>query len=75
MEPTDELLNNCEGIKLIALSTSIATILAQNLDLDNQNVIGNLLQGIGQNLLIIAAQNSKYQNCIQKCNDNIKNKT
>lgn len=70
MELDDKLLDNCDGVKLVALSSSIAVLLAQNLNLDDQNVVGNLLTGIGQNLLIIAAQNSKYQSCIQSCKDN-----
>jgi len=69
MEPKNNLLDNCEGIKLIALSASVSTLLAENLSLDDQNVVGNVLLGIGQNLIIIAAQATKNQNCIQACND------
>lgn len=75
MQSTDNLLDNCDGIKLVALSATIASFLAENLSLDDQNVIGNLLLGVGQNLVIIASQNSKYQNCIQTCEDYEVNKS
>ncbi len=69
MDSSKNLMDNCEGYKLITLATSIAIFLAENLSLDDQNVIGNLIVGVGQNLLIIAAQNSKFQGCIQTCKD------
>ena len=62
--------DNCTGIKLVALSASISTLLAENLSLNDQNIIGNVLQGIGQNLLIIAAQGSKNMSCLKVNDDN-----
>lgn len=68
---TQNLFDNCEGYKLMVLAAAIAGMLAENLSSDDQNVLGNVLQAIGQNLAIISAQNSKTQNCIQNSkNDN-----
>ncbi|MDD2376560.1 MAG: hypothetical protein PHD15_00825 [Clostridia bacterium] len=69
MGSVNNSLDNCDGIKLVALSASISALLAEYLNLDDQNVIGNVLCGIGQNLLIIAAQTSKNQNCLQARDD------
>lgn len=57
------LIDNSDGIKLIAVATYFSSVLAEKLSVDDQNVIGNFLLGVGQNLLIIAAQNSKNANC------------
>ena len=70
MECKENLLDNCDGFKLITLISSLSSVLAKNLSLDDQNLFGNILLGTGQGLLIIAAQNTKYQNCIQACKDN-----
>lgn len=69
MDCDDNSLDNCSGIKLVALSASISAILAENLSLDDQNVVSNILSSIGQNLALIAAQNSKYQSCIESFKD------
>ena len=66
MESENNSPDNREGIKLVALSASISTLLAENLSLNDQNVVGNVLTGIGQNLLIIAAQGSKNEDCLQE---------
>jgi|GEM_PF-2299181 len=75
MESKENLLDNCTGAKLVALTASIAALLAEQLSLDDQNVIGNVFCGLGQNLLVIAAQNSKYQSCVQACNDKNESKS
>lgn len=75
MESKNGTIDNCDGYKLITVATSIAIFLAENLSLDDQNVLGNLIVGVGQNLLIIAAQNSKYNDCVnQSTNNEISNK-
>lgn len=75
MNSNDNLLNNCCGIKLVTLSAALAGFIAEDLSLNDQNLLGNLLCGIGQNLLTIAAQNSKFQSCIQACKDNNNSET
>jgi hypothetical protein len=69
MEAENSSLDICDGIKLVALTASLSALLAENLSLDDQNVVGNVLLGVGQNLLIVAAQTSKNQNYLQACND------
>ena len=69
MECENNTLDNGEGIKLVAISGAISALLAEYLNLNDQNVIGNILCGIGQNLLIVAAQNSKYLSCIEELKD------
>lgn len=66
---TENLFNNCDGYKLLVLAVAIAGVLAESLSADDQNVLGNLLQAVGQNLQVIAAQNSKNQNIVDACNE------
>ncbi len=66
---TQNLFDNCDGYKLLVLAVAIAGMLAESLSLDDQNVLGNLLQAVGQNLQVIAAQNSKNQNIVDACNE------
>jgi len=69
MECENNTLDNSEGIKLVAISGAISVLLSEHLNLDDQNVIGNVLATISQNLLTIAAQNSKYLSCVEALND------
>ena len=52
--------------ELATLSTVIGVIIASKLNVNEQNVVGNFLVGVGQIILIIAAQ---AQN-IQSLNEN-----
>lgn len=49
--------------EIVFLSTIIGIIIASQLTLDDQNIVGNFLQGIGQNILIInaIASSSSFQ--------------
>lgn len=65
MNCKDNLLNNSNGIKLVTLSAYFASVLAEKLSIDDQNVMGSFLSAVGQNLSLIAAQNSKNADCIE----------
>ena len=43
------------GEEQTALAALLAVLIAKELNLDQMNVLGNFLQGVGQNILIIQA--------------------
>jgi len=43
-------------IELATLATIIAVIVANKLDINGQNVVGNFIEAVGQSILLIAAQ-------------------
>lgn len=45
----------CAGTDLILLAALVSIILAQDLDSLQQNILGNFIQAVGQNLTILAA--------------------
>lgn len=53
-------------LSFAALSAILGIVIAANLNQDNQNTIGNFLQGLGQVMLIIAAQSQNIQNCTEQ---------
>ena len=55
-------LFSLSGNEFGIIGAVIGYILCQNLDIDEQNSIGNLLELIGQMMLSIAAQNQVKQN-------------
>lgn len=63
-----------DGQKLVMISAIISCKLAEDLTSDEQNVLGNLLEAVGQNLLSIQAMNQMVEDCANKCqqssNDN-----
>jgi pantothenate kinase len=75
MDSTENLLDNCDGIKLVAIAASISALLAENLNLEDQNIVASIFSAIGQNLSVIAAQNSKFQICVQACKDSKTNES
>lgn len=51
--------NTCNsGSQLAILSSLIAALIAQELTVDEQNVLGNFIVSVGSSLLTIAAQNA-----------------
>jgi len=54
------------------LSSLLGILLIDNLDASQQNSIGNFIVGIGQTILIAAAQQQLLESNIEK-NDNIRN--
>ncbi|MCX8074468.1 MAG: hypothetical protein N2749_02640 [Clostridia bacterium] len=71
MEDPTKPIYNVDGERLIVVATAISIMLAEKLDVYEQGVIGNLLELIGQNLLVIQAVNNKtsYNNSIQSPNN------
>ena len=67
-----KLLLSISPIELATLSTIIGIILAAELTTDEQNVIGNVLQAIGQVMLVIAAHNSYISSEVEKVQDGMK---
>lgn len=53
-------LKNLSSCELVTLASILAISIAQELDVDDINVLGNFLTALGANLLTIAA--SKEQN-------------
>jgi len=47
--------------ELAALSTIVGVIIASKYNINQQNVVGNFLDGVGQTLFIIAAQAQNIQ--------------
>lgn len=61
--------NYCKDVdaqKIILVSAIISNKLAEKLTVDEQGVIGNLFEAVGQNLLVIQAVNQMLQDCAQK---------
>ncbi|MBZ9687282.1 hypothetical protein G9F72_013190 [Clostridium estertheticum] len=57
--------------ELATLATIIGIIIASKYNINQQNVIGNFLTGVAQNILIIAAQNQNLQTQEEnQCGDN-----
>ena len=53
---------DCTGNSIVLLSSAISIILAKDLNSDEQNLLGNFLQAVGQNLEIISSQTSYCAN-------------
>lgn len=47
--------------ELVSLGLALSLIIAEKNNLGQQNVLGNFIQGIGQAILVIAAQNQNIQ--------------
>jgi len=47
--------------ELVSLALALSLIIAEKSNLGQQNVLGNFIQGIGQAILVIAAQNQNIQ--------------
>ena len=47
--------------ELVSLGLALSFIIAEKSNLEQQNVLGNLIQDIGQAILLIAAQNQSIQ--------------
>lgn len=45
----------CAGTDLVLLAAMVSIILAQDLDSLQQNILGNFIQTVGQNLTVMAA--------------------
>ena len=64
-------------VKFSLLASLLGVLLIDNLDLDQQNSLGNFLENVGQNLLTAAAQGqtvqASQQNQIRKQIQSLKN--
>ena len=47
--------------ELVSLVLALSLVIAEKNNLGQQNVLGNFIQGIGQAILVIAAQNQNIQ--------------
>jgi len=54
------------------LASLLGILLIDNLDLDQQNALGNFIVGIGQSILTAAAQGQSLQNGDQQNDDHIR---
>ena len=56
--------------EMILLSSSLAILLTENLNVDEQNTLGNFLMTVGQNIILGAGQRTVREN--DKNNENNK---
>ena len=49
-------IEECTPSELATLAAIIAIIVANKLDINGQNVVGNFIEAVGQSILLIAAQ-------------------
>lgn len=54
-------LEECTPRELAILTTAIGIIISSKLNINQQNVVGNFLEGVGQIVLVIAAQAQNLQ--------------
>lgn len=69
------LNNNCnaEGNELVLLSAMVSFILANDLNPQEQNILGTFLQTIGQNLTLISAISDKCKSSKESDNNTYTN--
>ena len=54
-------IEECTPSELATLATIAGVIIASKLNVNGQNVVGNFIEGVGQSILIIAAQAQNLQ--------------
>lgn len=59
MDSIEEVLCQDAGSEIVLLSSLVAMTLGHNLSAYEQNLFGNLLQSIGQNLCILSIRKAK----------------
>lgn len=70
MDDLEAILCQDSGSEFIILSTMISLSIAHNLTPYEQNLFGNFLIAIGQNLSLISIRKDKCISEIKKCNEN-----
>lgn len=65
-----DFLFSFTGNEFAIMSSIVAFIISQNLDIDEVNSIGNFLEAVGQFMLCKAAQDQVLSNRINNNNDN-----
>lgn len=70
MDNLDALLCQDSGTEFLILSTMISLSLSHNLTSYEQNLFGNFLMSVGQNLILISIRKDKCISEIKKCNEN-----
>ncbi len=74
MDDTDSYICKDSGSELIILGALISLSIGHNLTAYEQNLFGNLLQVIGQNLSLLSIKKgnciNNYINCIEKNSNN-----
>lgn len=72
MDDIDNILCQDAGCELVLLSALVAMSIGHNLNSYEQNLFGNFLQAIGENLCIMSIRKAKCKSDIQNLTENEK---